>query len=49
MSGPEETLFGEEVPVDVVGIGSTIPGDVGDINQLRELLDDLKSFGKKTY
>ena len=53
MSGPEETMFGEEVPVDVVGTGGTIPGDLGDINQLRELLDELKSlgksFGKKTY
>ena len=49
MSGPEETMFGEEVPVDVVGTGGAIPGDLGDINQLRELLDELKSFGKKTY
>lgn len=34
-SAPEEMIFGEEVPLDVV---VTIPGDLGDLSQLRELL-----------
>lgn len=49
MSNPEETFFGEEVPLDVVGTGGTIPGDLGDISKLRELLEDMRDFGKKTY
>lgn len=49
MSTPEEMLLGDEVPIDVVGTGGTIPGDLGDITKLREILDDMKDFGKKTY
>ena len=49
MSHPEEMYFGEEVPIDVVGTGGTIPGDLGDINKLRQILEDIKDFGKKTY
>lgn len=49
MSNPEEMCFGEEVPLDVVGTGGTIPGDLGDINKLREIFEDIKDFGKKTY
>jgi len=49
MSAPEEMYFGEEVPIDVVGTGGTIPGDIGDLNKLREILDDMRDLGKKTY
>lgn len=49
LSGPEEMYFGEEVPIDVVGTGGTIPGDLGDLNKLREVLDDMRDFSKKTY
>lgn len=49
MSNPEEMYFGEEVPIDVVGTGGTIPGDLGDISKLRGILEDMKDFGKKTY
>ena len=49
MSTPEEMYFGDEVPIDVVGTGGTIPGDFGDITKLREILDDMTDFGKKTY
>jgi hypothetical protein len=49
MSAPEEMFFGEEVPIDVVGTGGTIPGDLGDFNKIREILDDMRDFGKKTY
>lgn len=53
LSTPEEKFFGEEVPIDVVGTGGTIPGDLGDLNKVREILEDMKDFGKdfgqKTY
>jgi hypothetical protein len=49
-SAPEEMIFGEEVPLDVVGTGGTIPGDLGDLSQLRELLSlELGELGKKTF
>jgi hypothetical protein len=48
-SHTEEIYFGEEVPIDVVGTGGTIPGDLGDLNKLREILDDMRAFNKKTY
>lgn len=48
-SNPEEMYFGEPVPIDVVGTGGTIPGDLGDISKLGQILDDMKDFGKKTY
>jgi hypothetical protein len=49
LSNPEEIHFGEEVPIDVAGTGGTIPGDLGDISKLREVLKDMKHFGEKTY
>lgn len=47
MSNPEEMYLGEAVPIDVVGTGGTIPGDLGDIRKLPEILKDMKDFGKK--
>ena len=49
MSNPEEMYFGEEVPSDIVGTGVTIPGDLENISKLREILEDMKEFGKKSY
>jgi hypothetical protein len=49
LSAPEDMFFGEEVPIDVVGTGGTIPGDLGDLDKIREILDDMKDFGQKTY
>lgn len=53
MATPEEKFFGEEVPIDIGTTGGTIPSDIGDINDLRELLGDMKGLGKeftkKTY
>ena len=53
MSTPEEKFLGEVVPINVSETGGTIPSDIGDINDLRELLNDLKDIGKeftkKTY
>jgi len=49
MSHVEEKVFGEEVSLDVVGTGGTIPGDLGDWNKLREAIDDMKDFTQKTY
>ena len=52
-SDVEQKIFGEEVPLDLLGTGGTIPADVGDITKLREILEDMKEFGKdigkKTY
>ena len=49
-AGPEEFFFGEDVPLDVSQTGGTIPHDLGDVNQLRELITELKGdFKKKTY
>nr|YP_010472487.1 hypothetical protein N4L43_pgp022 [Pleurosigma intermedium]UVG42098.1 hypothetical protein [Pleurosigma intermedium] len=48
-STSEEMYFEEEVLVNISGIGETIPGDIEDINKLREVFKDMKDFGKKTY
>ena len=49
----EDKIFGEAVPIDINKTGGTIRGDVGTVNDLRSLLEDLKStsqeFTKKTY
>ena len=53
MSFTEEKFWGEEVPIDIANTGGTIPADLGDINKLRSVLDDMKDFTKdltkKTY
>jgi hypothetical protein len=49
LSGPEEKYFGEEVPIDLVSTGGTIPGDLGDINKLSEILEEMKNFATKTH
>jgi len=49
MFNPEKMFFGEEVPIDVIDIGGIIFGDLGNISKLREILEDMKDFGKKTY
>ncbi len=41
--------FKEEVPLDVVGTGGTIPGDLGDITKLPEILKEMKEFSKKRH
>ena len=53
----EERIAGEAIPIDITHTGGTIPNDLGDINQLRETLtnmkgwaeEGLKSGSKKTY
>jgi hypothetical protein len=49
----EERSFGKAVPIDINKTGGTIPSDIGTIDDLRKLLEDLKEtskeFGKKTY
>lgn len=49
MSNLEETMFGEEVSVDILETGGTIPGELGDFNRLRAVLEEMKDFGKKSY
>ena len=53
LSQPEEMIFGEEVPLDVVGTGGTIPPEIGDVSKLQDVLEDMKQFAKefnkKTY
>lgn len=41
MSHPEEMYFGEQVPIDVVDTGGTIPADLGDISKLTQVLEML--------
>lgn len=52
MATPERIYFDEEIPVNVIGIGGTIPGDLGDINELKKIFEDLKDartdLGTKT-
>jgi hypothetical protein len=49
MSAPEEMFFwGGGTLADVVSTGGTIPSDLGDLNKIREVLDDMGDFeGKK--
>ena len=53
MSAPEERFFGEEVPLDVATTGGTIPSDIGEVQNLRKLLEEARGiteeFTKKTY
>ena len=46
MSSTEEKLFGEQISIDISNTGGTIPKELGDINQLRQTLEDMKDFGK---
>ena len=39
-----EMYFGED---DVVDIDRAISGDLGDLNKLRQIFEDVKYFGKK--
>ena len=49
----EERFFGEAVPIDINKSGGTIPADIGTVDDLRHLLEDLRSttqdFTKKSY
>lgn len=46
-STPEEKFFGEAVPIDIGQTGGTIPKDIGDFEDFRELVTDLKNLGKE--
>lgn len=39
----EESITGQEIPIDISNTGGTIPPKLGDI---REILDSMKEFGK---
>ena len=49
----EEPLFGEEIPIDIMNTGGTIPNDIGDLNDLKSLVKEMtelsQEFTKKTY
>lgn len=45
-SPAEEMILGESVPIDLLETGGTIPKDIGDINKLVEVFEDMKDFGK---
>jgi hypothetical protein len=49
MSTPEEMVFGNEVPIDIVGTGGSISGDIGDFNKLCEVFEEMEDFSKKLY
>lgn len=50
LSIPEESVYGEAVPLDVTNTGGTIPAELGDLEELRRVLDDVKKeWGQKTY
>lgn len=53
IASPEEKFLGEEVPLDISGTGGTIPADLGDLNKIRQILNDMEKFSeevsKKTY
>jgi hypothetical protein len=40
-------MFFSEAYYDVVGTVGTIPGDLGDLDKIREILDDMKILVKK--
>lgn len=44
----EENRFGEEVPLDVLNTGGTIPGDLGDFETLKKTLEDINKLLPKT-
>lgn len=53
----EEKIFGEEVPIDINNTGGTIPSDLGDVEELKKVLREMKEMvgqtleesSKKTY
>lgn len=49
MSNVEEKIFGEEVPIDLVGTGGTIPGELSDINKLRETFEETQTKLRETF
>ena len=50
MAPIEQAVFDEEVPIDITETAGTIPSNVGDLQQLQDILEDVKKeFSKKTY
>lgn len=50
LSAPEEAFYGEAVPLDVTNTGGTIPAELGNLDELRRVLEDVKNeWGQKTY
>jgi hypothetical protein len=49
LSNFEERILGDEVPLDILATGGSIPQDLGNIKKLGELLDEMSNFGKKTF
>ena len=40
----EERWFGEEIPLDVGQTGGTVPAELGDLNNLREVIKDYSKY-----
>jgi hypothetical protein len=49
LSGPEETFFGEEVPIDITQTGGTIPAELTDFEGIKEALKAIDVRPKKSY
>ena len=47
LPGSEESVYGEDIPMDVTQTGGTIPFDIGDLNKVLEEMKDF--FPEKTY
>jgi len=40
----EDKFFGEPVPIDITNTGGTIPSDLGDLNKLKDLMNEIKNL-----
>jgi hypothetical protein len=45
----EEKIFNEPVPIDITQTGGTIPAEIGNFDQLREVLKLMKNWDQKRY
>jgi hypothetical protein len=50
MSGLEEKLFAEQVPLDLPNYAGTVPSDMGSLEELNKLVSDMMAlYTQKTY
>lgn len=50
LSSPEEGFFGKAVPTNVTGTGGTIPPEIGDFDNLKVILEQMKNWSPdKTF
>ena len=49
ISSAEESHFGQIIPIDITNTDGTILSDIGNFDQLEDMIKDMIQWPKKTY